>query len=452
MNKKPPAERPAALDAHGVMRRRLLGTALAASTTPFLLAGCNGGGSSDSADLAGLTSSGSGLMGASSGSSTFTVKDRKILLNGSEFFAKGVCYSPLPIGADAGTPPGGDFFSDFWEPLFTRDLSVLQGMGCNSVRLYMVSPWETPWDSKTARQYHGKFMDACADKGIYVWLAYPMTPDQAMSSTDRPRIEQGYQLLCEELGTHPALIGFTIGNETDNNNTAPNPDFWAWMDDLAKKVKGWAPTKLTKCAVHDVPTIIDDMVNPNIGKGVPNLDVIGLNSYRGTQTSGFDTMFTDYDAKFKSTGLPDRPFLVTEFGCPASTRQNSAVVELPDNAKAQADYIEAHWKDIVKFHGQNLCCGGYLFEWSDEWWKAGTPTVHNGHSSCGVAQFPGGCPDEEWYGINSIAVGNKDDGTPRPAADPVTKETRNGATVYVHHPDILTQRAGVERLKTLWTA
>jgi hypothetical protein len=448
MNKNPPAGRPA-LDAHGARRRRLLGTALAVSTTPFLLTACNDDGSSGSADLAGL--GGDSALGAvGSGSSTFTVQNRKILLDGSEFFAKGVCYSPVPIGATADTPPGGDFFSDFWEPLFTRDLSALQNMGCNSVRLYMVSPWATPWDSSTARQYHTKFMDACAEKGIYVWLAYPMTPDQAMSSKDRPRIEQGYQLLCEELGAHPALIGFTIGNETDNNNTAPNPDFWAWMDGLAEKVKGWAPGKLTKCAVHDVPTIIDDMIN--VGKGVPHLDVIGLNSYRGTKSAGFDTMFTDYDAKFKAAGLPDRPFLVTEFGCPASTRQNAKPVELPDNALAQADYIEAHWRDIVRHHGLNLCSGGYLFEWSDEWWKAGNITQHDGHSSCGVGQFPGGCPDEEWYGINSIAVGNKDDGTPRPAADPVTKETRNGADAYVHHPDILTPRAGVERLKTLWAA
>jgi len=447
MNNKRPAGPPAALDAHAMVRRRLLGTAMLASTSPFLLTACNGDGGATQ-PLAGLADS-SGLGDSTPTSSVFTVKDRKILLNGDEFFARGMCYSPVPIGAQAGAPPGGDHFSDFWESLFSRDLGVLQGMGCNSIRLYMISPWATPWDSSTDRQYHTKFMDACAEKGIYVWLAYPMTPQQAMSSSDRPRIEKGYQLLCEELGKHPALIGFTIGNETDVLGVNTHlPDFWAWMDDLAAKVKGWAPDKLVKTALHDVPDIIDMLVNPAVGKGLPHLDVIGLNSYRGTVSAGFDSMFTDYDAKFKTTGLPDRPFLVTEYGCPASTRQGGTAVELPDKAKAQADYIEAHWKDIEKHHGLNLCSGGYVFSWTDEWWKAGDITHQTPHATCGVAQFPGGCPDEEWFGINSIAVGNDKNGNPRPAKDPVVKEGNS----YVHYPDILTQRAAVERLKTLWTA
>lgn len=450
MNKKRPSGQPVALDPHATVRRRLLGTALLASTSPLMLTACGG---SDSG--AALVPSGGFASGAPTApaNSRFTVKDHKILLNGQEFFAKGVCYSPVPIGAWAGAAPGGDHFSDFWEPLFARDISVLRSIGCNSIRLYMTSPWATPWDDSTARQYHTKFMDLCADNGIYVWIAYPMTPAQAMNPGDRPRIEKGYRLLCEELGKHPALIGFTIGNETDvDGGTAQSPDFWGWMDGLAQKVKGWAPDKLTKCAVHDVPNVIDSMTNPGIGKGVPHLDVLGFNSYRGSQSSGFDTMFTDYDAKFKATGLPDRPFLITEFGCPASTRQGSAVVELPGGATAQADYIEAHWNDITRHHGLNLCSGGYVFSWSDEWWKAGDITQHDGHPTCGVGQFPGGCPDEEWFGINSIAVGTKDDGTPRPAADPVTKETREGNVVYVHHPDVLTQRAAVARLKALWAA
>ncbi|NYT69432.1 hypothetical protein [Pusillimonas noertemannii] len=457
MNKKYSFDRQAALDAYSPLRRRLLGSALIASTTPLLLSACGSSGSDSSppnSESPGLGSSGG------DGSSAFTVQDRKIMRNGEEFFAKGVCYSPVPIGAWAGAAPGGDHFSDFWEPLFNRDMGTLAGMGCNSIRLYMTSPWETPWDPNSNRQYHTKFMDACAVHGIYVWVAYPMTPEQAMNTNDRKRIETGFQLLCEEMGKHESIIGFTIGNELDTFGidkgvefgNATQADFWNWINTLAGKVKGWAPDKLVSTSLHDIPRVIELMVDPAVGKGVPNLDVISLNSYRGTQSTGFDTMFTDYDAKFKNAGLPDRPFLVTEFGCPASTRQGSTPVELPDHAKAQADYIEAHWKDIEKHHGLNLCSGGYVFSWADEWWKIGNITTQEGHSSCDVTQFPGGCPDEEWYGINSIGVGKKNDGTPRDPADPVTKENVDGKDVYVHHPDILTPRAAIERLSTLWKA
>ncbi|MGE4337192.1 MAG: hypothetical protein AB7E55_14610, partial [Pigmentiphaga sp.] len=124
-NKNNPAGNPAALDARAVLRRRLLGTALAASASPLLLSACGG----DDDDPAPLVSQPPPEppppeLGAPK-STVFTVKDRKILLNGKEFFAKGMCYSPVPIGAQAGAPPGGDHFSDFWEPIFKRDLSVL---------------------------------------------------------------------------------------------------------------------------------------------------------------------------------------------------------------------------------------------------------------------------------------------------------------------------------------
>src|SRR5690606_27430838 len=147
MNKKYPFDQ-AALGAYSPLRRRLLGSMLVTSTTPLLLSACGSSGSDSSppaSESPGLGSSGPG------GSSVFTVKDRKIMRNDEEFFAKGVCYSPVPIGATASATPGGDHFSDFWEPLFNRDISTLAGMGCNSIRLYTISPWETPWDSKTAR-------------------------------------------------------------------------------------------------------------------------------------------------------------------------------------------------------------------------------------------------------------------------------------------------------------
>src|SRR5690606_10599197 len=87
MNKKYSFDRQAALDAYSPLRRRLLGSALIASTTPLLLSACGSSGSDSSppnSESPGLGSSGG------DGSSAFTVQDRKIMRNGEEFFAKGV--------------------------------------------------------------------------------------------------------------------------------------------------------------------------------------------------------------------------------------------------------------------------------------------------------------------------------------------------------------------------
>lgn len=371
-------------------------------------------------------------VGGTAQRSVFTTSGHGILLNNQTFFGKGFCYSPSPIGADFAFQPWGDFFTPFWKETYRRDIPRMQAMGVNTIRLYTTSPFIEPWNPASGAQDHTDFLDLCHQNGIYVWAAHPIESGAFRGSdAGKAAIAQGVRNLCESMKDHPAVIGFTIGNELNNGTDRADPAWWNWLNDLAALAKSIAPDKLTMaCFVDDSMETV--RLAQSAGGGASNLDVFGINSYRGTQSTGFDNLFSSFDS------ITTRPLMITEFGCPASGRNGNAVVELPNNAKAQADYLVAHWRDIE--NNRNVCAGGYVFSWSDEWWKHGKPAQHDGgDANTRNPAFPGGWGDEEWFGIHSVAVGNN-----RNPATPVV----NGRNV----PDVLTSRAAYAALKALWTA
>ncbi len=200
--------------------------------------------------------------------------------------------------------------------------------------------------------------------------------------------------IAQEYGSHPAVMGFVIGNEQNNAVTRGNCQFWAWINSIAARVKQAAPNKLA------ATTIVDDnflTVKAAIGCNVLNdLDVWGINAYRGRVDVGFDNLFTDFAAN------APQALLITEFGCPSSTRDASNnYIMMPQNSKSQGDYLKVHWDDIVAHN--TICSGGYAFSWVDEWWKLGNPSTQDQDDARNGA-FPGTYADEESYGLVALNV------------------------------------------------
>lgn len=200
--------------------------------------------------------------------------------------------------------------------------------------------------------------------------------------------------IAQEYGSHPAVMGFVIGNEQNNAQTRGNCKFWEWIDSIAARVKQNAPSKLTSTTIVD-----DDFVTVKAAQQcnvLSHLDLWGINAYRGRVDTGFDKLFDDFAANAPQ-GL-----LITEFGCPASTRDgNGNFIMMPDNSKSQGDYMKVHWDDIVAHN--TICSGGFAFSWVDEWWKLNSEDVQDGHDTQNGA-FPGGYADEESYGIIALNV------------------------------------------------
>ncbi|MCA9395526.1 MAG: hypothetical protein KC649_00015 [Candidatus Omnitrophica bacterium] len=138
-----------------------------------------------------------------------------------------------------------------------------------------------------------------------------------------------------------------------------------------------------------------------IGEVTPDIDIFGANAYRGKD--GFGYSFWNDVKRF--TG---KAAFLTEFGCPAFHNRRS----LEEAEVLQMEYLKGNWEDIFYNRagsGIGNSIGGTLFQFIDEWWKAGPPPEFDPFAQETVgdfkADFPDGWMHEEWLGVTSQGDG-----------------------------------------------
>jgi len=376
-------------------------------------------------------------------STHFSVTGRQIFRNGAPFIVAGVDYSPVPAGSG-----NIDTTVDALQGAFARDMPLLRNASVNAIRVYRMTA-----DTQANLFSHKTFLDACWNNGsqpIHVLITQEVNlpsnylfgvspsaagafqiadgrwlrPDPAAATTlahSQGNLETALRSLLTHYGNHSAVMGFIIGNEINNYMCRHDPAFWRFIDRLHGIVKQMCPGKLTVTSEADDSMLTVRAASaithpPSNARDMPNLDAWGINSYIGSRNTGFGNFYSNFASRTA------KPLLFTEFGCPASTRdENMRVIEMADNAKGQGDYFVSHWSDMM--NNRNVCQGGFVFAWSDGWWKHGTPSVHDALNNRNTA-FPGGWWDEEWFGINAISpVGSVT--TPWQQRSPDTLRQRN---------------------------
>jgi hypothetical protein len=75
-------------------------------------------------------------------------------------------------------------------------------------------------------------------------------------------------------------------------------------------------------------------------------------------------------------------------------------------ATTTSQFLTTQWQTIGANVGAGtnpVCVSGFIFDWSDEYWKAGDASNHLGGPDQGFkgGAFAGGYADEAWYGITS---------------------------------------------------
>ena len=334
-------------------------------------------------------------------SSIFTANNRQLFLNDALFHVQGICYSPTPIGMAGDIPPYGDLFTTTYSNLWERDFPHLRNMGANVIRNY---GWTIGAD-------HTPFLDQAYNAGeqpLYVLVNRWVNPATDWNNNQAiDTLITEWEAIAEECKNHPAIMGFLSGNEVNiQNGNGYNSGFWSAMNQIASAVKNKAPNKLVSIAITDAL----DQVNL-YDSILPNIDFWSLQVYRG---HSFGSLFADYAAR------SSKPLVITEFGYDSFDGRKKT--EYSRQAALPADAMENLWLEIKD--NAAITSGGCVFEYADEWWKAGSSYSHN-TSSQWSGPFVDGEANEEWWGMFQIAD--------------------NGS-----QPDQLTPRAMYYRLASMW--
>lgn len=337
----------------------------------------------------------------------------QLMVDNKPYIIKGIVYSPVPIGKN--------HTYDFWtDPRMPHiyDGKLMKDMGVNTIRVY--KPGNNITSTKRAiRDLYNKF-------GIRVvighWLGfweYPNYADLNFKERVKKEVIDMVMAYKDEKGILLWILGnennvsFSYGPQTLNLWTTDEIEalgdpylkrqararyYYSFVNEVAKeihKIDPYHPVVLANAELTDIEIA---------GQVTPDVDILGCSIYRG---KSFGSFFREVARKF------NKPVIMTEFGC---DRYNSFLNN--EDQDSQAEFIDAEWKEVekntFKASGIGNCLGGFIFEWSDEWWKFREEdelewSVHNVTPSWsnGAYYFDIKAPqnlniNEEWWGICSL--------------------------------------------------
>lgn len=299
------------------------------------------------------------------------------------YIIRGVNWSPASVDTNISpsSPNYAAVMREEFHKWYNQDILMMSRMNVNTVRLYIDPGVGSSLDKGLA------VMNALHKNGIMV----VMTVDDGHNDTSR--IEQ----VVNSYKSHPALLMWSLGNEWNLNRyygTASSPL------DAVNRTEQAATLIKTLDSTHPVVSSYGDLTYEHTQKYVQevakSVDIWSFNIY-----SGKSLLPTIKEWELMS----HQPMFIGEFGTDCfrtadTTNPPSGMVD----EEMQADWVIALWNDIFQNLSGRLphkvCIGGFVFEWNDEWYKGGFPSVHN------TSGFRAGHPDEysneEYYGIVDI--------------------------------------------------
>ena len=309
--------------------------------------------------------------GETEGADGIRIVGRRVLVDGRALVLRGVCWNPVRAGTRH--PEGLDFAG-----LADRDIPLMVELGVNVVRTY-----EPLLDRAV--------LDKLEQAGIRVIDSiYPWGGSPADVVIERVRAVKD----------HPAILFWSLGNEWNYNGlyTGLSPeDSMARLNEAARLVK-------SEDTQHPVATIYGELPDAAVLAAMPDIDVWGLNAYRGIS---FGNLFDDWQSS------SDKPMFIAEYGADAYNTNTPAY-----DPESQSQAVVALTAEILDHasatSGDGVTLGGTLFEWADEWWKdeAGSLDAQDvGGIAPGGGPYPDQVFNEEWWGLVDI------ERTPRPAFD-----------------------------------
>ena len=337
---------------------------------------------------------------------THDARGERLQVDGRDFFVVGVNWDYIPIGQNYSyslwTQP-----DDVIEAALANELPLLKGMGVNAIRQYVGIP--ARWVRFIFERY-----------GIFTVLNHPMgrygaTLDGVwVPSVDysEPRLRRALKeeivALVEQYRDTPGILLWLLGNENNyglswrsaeiealpqgERDTARARHLYSLFGEVITAVKAADARHPVAIANGDVQYV--DL----IAELCPQLDVFGTNVYRGRSARD---LFQVVHQKLHV------PVLFTEFGADAFDAKRFKEDEL-----TQARVLLAQWQELyLESAGQGgvgNAVGGFVFQWSDGWWKYGLESrldIHDTNAGWPNSAYPEDFVEgennmnEEWWGL-----------------------------------------------------
>ncbi|MBC7525879.1 MAG: glycosidase [Flavobacterium sp.] len=336
----------------------------------------------------------------------------KLIVNGKDFMINGMNWDYFPIGTNYNYSLWKQS-DDVIKAALDNEMSLLKNMGVNTIRQY------TGIQPKWIQYIYEKY-------GIYTMLnhtfgRYGLTlngawvPNTEYSNpATRDLLLKESKEMIETYKNTPGLLIFLLGNENnyglfwdgaetenipleDRKSTKRAADLYKLFNEAVVAMK--SIDKSHPIAICNGDLLFLDV----IAKDCKNIDILGVNAYRGSS-------FGDVFEKVKQT--LDKPLLFSEFGSDSFN-----AIDNKEDQKSQAYYLVNNWKEIYENAaglgkaGNSL--GGFTFQFSDGWWKFGQTKnldIHDSNASWsnGGYQFDyklgQNNMNEEWFGICAKGV------------------------------------------------
>ena len=339
----------------------------------------------------------------------------KLVVNGEDFMINGMNWDYIPIGTNTVNANFWTKSDDVIKAGLDTEMSLLKNMNVNVIRQYTGVP--ARWIKYIYENYgiYTMLNDSFGRYGLTLDGVWTPVTDYADPKTQEFLLSE-VETLVNEYKNTPGLLMYLLGNENNYGlfwagaETEDFPDGQEKIDAVGElrgrpmyKLMNEA-TKRIKALDNSHPVAIcngDVLFIDIIAEECPDVDIYGTNTYRGVS---FGDMFQVVKDKL------NKPIMFTEFGADAYNAVKNA-----EDQKMQAYYMVNNWKEIYEnaagIGKANNSIGGFTFQFSDGWWKAGfddrkdadthqtEATWNGGGYTIDLAYEGANNMNEEWFGI-----------------------------------------------------
>jgi hypothetical protein len=349
----------------------------------------------------------------------------RLLRDGEPFLIKGVNWGSIPVGEN--------YSYDLWSrsdeeirAVLDTEMPLLKNMGVNAIRLFSFVP--PHWITYIHETYgiHTVINHLMGRYGFMVDGVMQSPIDYSQPRT-REAIKKDVLATVERYRNTPGVLLWMLGNENNyglswtsyeienlpqgERDAARARHLYSLFGEIAAAIKAADDQHLVALCNGDLQYL--DLV----AREAPAIDLLAVNVYRGKTVRD---LFSRVKAEL------GKPVFFSEFGSDAFNARMGR-----EDGLAQAEMLKHQWLDIYQNSygqgGPGNALGGFVFQWSDEWWKhkhTENLEIHDQAASWANAGYAfdyqegSNNMNEEWFGI--MAKSRNDTRgryqlTPRPA-------------------------------------